>query len=285
MYILSKGLLEIQLCAPGEYYLGTRFDRSGIFRRIELGDYVFADEWFQTYNPLAHDAVCGPSEEFVTVDFEGIETGDSFVKVGVGLLKRPDDNPYDWFRLYDIEEPGKWDIDDHTDHIVYRHQLEGWYIYVKEIKIESERTLSISHTLKWQHPQTLKGHTYNHNFFTFNNTPVGSERTIDFPFTPTGNWRMKYDNVALVKNGIRFIAPITKTPSVYMGNLHDSNNKLTDYQSVISEKERSITIQGSEPLSHYVFWSNPQVACVEPYMPLKLHQGESKHWKIIYTFK
>ena len=46
--ILEKGGLELTLCPPdmqgGGYYRGTRFDHSGIFRRIVVDGYVLADE-------------------------------------------------------------------------------------------------------------------------------------------------------------------------------------------------------------------------------------------------
>ncbi len=76
--VLAKDGLELTLCVPGlqdGYYRGTRFDHSGIFRRIVKDGYVFADEWFDVYDPYKHDA----------------EVGGVFLKPGVGLLHKDDD--------------------------------------------------------------------------------------------------------------------------------------------------------------------------------------------------
>ena len=91
--VLVKDGLELTLCPPSfedGYYRGTRFDHSGIFRRIVLDGFVFADEWFDRYDPYAHDAVCGTSEEFGESGYEHAEVGDVFVKPGVGLLLKED---------------------------------------------------------------------------------------------------------------------------------------------------------------------------------------------------
>lgn len=285
MYTLTKGNLTIQLCEPGEYYQGTRFDHAGIFRKIVKDDYIYADEWFLQYNPQAHDAVCGPSEEFVTVSFNGIEPGREFVKIGVGLLRRPDNQPYDWFRLYEIADHGKWTILQDEDKITFIHEIPNFYLYTKEIELTSDSTFSIHHTLEWRNSLPLEGHTYNHNFFTFNNTPVGPNRMVVFPFTPMGHWRTIYDNVTLEGNTLKFLSPIIKTPSVYMGDLHNLNHPSTPYSAIVKEKNKSVTIEGSSDVSHYVFWSNPQVACIEPYTPISLRQGEIKNWTINYTLK
>ena len=64
--VLEKDGLELILCIPDlqeGYYRGTRFDHSGIFRRIVKEGYVFADEWFDVHDPYKHDAVPVPSQE------------------------------------------------------------------------------------------------------------------------------------------------------------------------------------------------------------------------------
>lgn len=281
MYRLTKGDLVVELCEPGTYYRGTRFDWAGVFRRIVKDGYVFADEWFEGGDCFTHDHVCGPSEEFVSVSFDGVEPGGVFVKPGVGLLRRPDDKPYDWFRLYEIADGGKWSVEEGPDNIVYVHELEGWYRYEKRIVLESDSAVRISHRVDWKAPKPVNGFNYNHNFFTFDGSLVGSGRTVDFPFRPEGHWRAEYDNAALTGSGIRLSSPIVP-PSVYMGDLHAAGTPVTPYAFRISEGGvRSVAVQGSRAVSHYVFWSNPRVACVEPYLPIVLVKGKPEEWDII----
>ena len=148
MIELSLRPLRLLICEPGEYYQGTRFDRAGIFRRIEKNGYVFADEWFSHCDPFRHDRVCGLSEEFVTVDFAGTEPGGLFCKPGVGLLRRPDEAPYDWFRLYEIAEPGIWDVKAGPTEAVFTHRLPGLYNYTKRISLLEDSGLEIDFVSK-----------------------------------------------------------------------------------------------------------------------------------------
>ena len=52
--------------------------------------------------------------------------GGLFCKPGVGLLRRPDDSPYDWFRLYEIVVPGQWLVETGSDYAEFIHALPGW---------------------------------------------------------------------------------------------------------------------------------------------------------------
>lgn len=117
IYIKKSGL-ELELCSPSfesGYYRGTRFDHSGIFRRIIFKDFIIADEWFDKYNPYAHDAVCGASEEFTQSGYEETEVGGSFLKPGVGLLLKENNSDYDRFMLYKVVDSGKWNFKNDED--------------------------------------------------------------------------------------------------------------------------------------------------------------------------
>lgn len=51
--------------------------------------------------------------------------GGLFCKPGVGLLRRPDDSPYDWFRLYEIVVPGQWLVETGSDYAEFIHARPG----------------------------------------------------------------------------------------------------------------------------------------------------------------
>lgn len=281
MIELKKEGLSVELCSPGEYYLGTRFDHAGVFRRIVKDGYVFADEWFDHADPYRHDRVCGMSEEFVTVDFDKVSPGMPFCKPGVGLLCRPDDAPYDWFRLYEIADLGLWLEDTGLDYAEYVHALPGWYKYTKRISVLDSSSIRIFHEMNWQGSCPLNGFFYNHNFFTFNGAPPGTGRRISFPWRPAGDWRNEYDNVRFTPDGIEFLGPVDPANSVYCGNLHNSAGPVT-CEFAISESAHSVRVFGDMPLDHFVFWSNNRVACLEPYMPISLAPGQTTRWTFSY---
>ena len=96
---ISNSCLEIELCEPDSFYRGTRFDRSGVFRRITYRGREFSDLWFDGIDPLRHDNLTGCSEEFAPVWIDSSRC----LKPGVGVLYVPEgESAYDRFKLYDI---------------------------------------------------------------------------------------------------------------------------------------------------------------------------------------
>ena len=188
VHILSTTRLRLSLHDPTDgFYQGTRFDRSGVFDSILLDGIEMAGRWFERYDPLMHDAVCGPAEEFTVAD--GLEDG-LMLKIGVGLL-RPDTLPYDRFRLYEVADGGEWTVEK-TDECRVRfcHELSDFYTYVKEIVLTGETSFEIRHKLEAARP--ISTEVYNHNFFTFGKETVGESRRVDLPFAPVGPGGMQY---------------------------------------------------------------------------------------------
>lgn len=187
MHTISTPRLSLSLHLPADgFYLGTRFDRGGVFDSIKFDGLELAGRWFERYDPRMHDAVCGPAEEFTVLS--GPEPG-LLLKIGVGLLEE-DGQPYDRFRLYEIADPGRWSVEASDSTVAFRHCLDGIYDYRKEIVLTGESSFEIRHTLEALIP--IETEVYNHNFFTMGSELVGESRRIDLPFAPVGPGGMQY---------------------------------------------------------------------------------------------
>ena len=285
MLKLVSDRLKIELRHPlDDFYRGTRFDHSGIFAGAQLCGVEMAAPWFENYSPVMHDAVQGPAEDFSQIGFDAAVPGDVFLKPGVGLLRRPDDAPYDRFRLYEIAEAGAWEVwQDGTKGVGFSHELAGWYKYVKYLLLTGPEDLCIRHSLTAL-DNPLAGNMYNHNFWTFGNLSVGRHRLLDFPFKPRGHWRAEYDSVALTDSGIRFNRGLQKGETVFMGDLAACGQESVPYDMEMSEGDISVAIRCDVPASHIVFWANHRIACLEPYIRYDLAPGRSFHWEIRYHF-
>ena len=265
MIRLANKSLELLLHEPQDgYYRGTRFDRSGIAGGISWHGIQMAGSWFSRYDPFAHDAVCGPAEEFCPIGFEQASPGDTFIKIGVGLLRRPDSEPYDRFRLYELADPGHWEVEASPETVVFVHRLENNYLYRKEIVLCGPDCFQIRHSFD-SASSALSGLVYNHNFWTFGRMETGPSRRVDFPFEPDGHWRQEYDSVALTPSGIRFSRILDEGESVYMGDIHRKGEEGMPYCISLSEGPLGVEIKGDVPVLHTVFWANHRVACPEPY--------------------
>ena len=293
MISINNKSLSITLHAPdGEkgYYRGTRFDWAGVFESIQYRGCNYAEPWFEKYNPVAHDAVCGPAEEFSPIGLDEAAPGEPFLKIGVGMLEKME-GEYDRFKLHKILDPGTRSVEVTSDSIRQVHHLEsdrGYaYEYIKEVRLTGENSFCISHKLLNKGSKTLKGDVYNHNFFTLGLLETGASRQLDFPFNPEGDWRAEYSEVGFVDNGIRFARTLQKGESVYTGNLHEAGKGLAGSPNVFELREtktgRGVRSECKLPMTKAVFWSYHLIACIEPYIDFNIAPGESFDFEIDYT--
>ena len=272
--------LELRLHDPADgFYIGTRFDAAGVFDSLRFCGQELCDRWFERYDPRMHDAVCGPAEEFTQLGFDQAAPGGSFLKIGVGLLRRPDGLPYDRFRLYEVADPGVWSVCEHDGGVRFRHVLEGWYDYTKDIVPLGPASFVIRHALTAFRP--LDTSVYNHNFFTMGKLEVGPGRLLDFPGRPEGTWRSEYDSVCFGSAGIRFLRPLAPGESVFSGDLRWGGR----YAFTLREGGVAVRAKGDVPLLHSVFWANHRIACIEPYNRVCADYGRTARWSIEYNFE
>lgn len=293
MIIIKNDTLKIALHAPdGEkgYYRGTRFDWAGVFSSIEYRGCNYAQEWFEGYSPVRHDAVCGPAEEFSPVGLDEVSAGGQFLKIGVGMLEKME-GEYDRFKLHDIVNPGRRSVEISAESVVQTHLLEseqGYaYEYVKEIRLTGEDSFRISHKLVNRGSKVLKGDVYNHNFFTLGLLETGTSRELDFPFKPEGDWRAEYSEVGFSERGIRFGRTLGKGESVYAGNIHEAGRGMTGSPNGFELREkrtgRGVRCSCALPMTKAVFWSYHLIACIEPYVDFCVAPGDTFEFDIDYT--
>lgn len=277
----EQGLaLSLRLPEDG-FYQGTRFDRSGVFDGVRWRGTELCGQWFERYDPLAHDAVCGPAEEFTAIGYEQAPPGGRFLKIGVGWLIRPDDAPYDRFRLYPVADGGRWEVISSDKSVRFTHFMDEAYTYVKEVVLTGPSSFEIRHSLAAK--CLLEGSVYNHNFFTLGRLAVGPSRALSFPFVPEGSWRAAYDSVAFVGNGIRFSRALQPGESVFSGDVHLRGGEGMPYALTLSEGPLQVRIQGDRPVTHMVFWANHRVACPEPYQAFRVLPGAHLCWNLSYN--
>lgn len=295
MIEIKNNTLTITLHEPDGvegYYRGTRFDWAGVFSSIEYKGSNYAEPWFEIYSPTMHDAVCGPAEEFSPIGLAKAQVGESFLKIGVGILEKME-GEYDRFKLHKILDPGRRTLCVTENSVVFGHVIDSdneyGYEYIKEITITGENTFVIRHSLKNTGRKPLEGNVYNHNFFTLGLLETGEHRQLDFPFKPEGDWRAEYSQVGFTESGIRFRRNLQKGESVFTGNLHESGKGMTGspYSFELRDAATGCSVKAfcAIPMTKSVFWSNHRIACIEPYIDLDIAPGETLDFDIDYTLK
>lgn len=278
MIKLDSDLLAIALHEPGDgFYRGTRFDRSGVFDSLLFKGVEMCGRWFTAYDPFMHDAVCGPAEEFSPVFLAG-----GILKIGVGLLSG-DAGTYDRFKLYPVLDAGEWSVRQDGGSVLFRHRLDGYYDYAKEVALTGPASFRISHSLCAGIP--LDTEVYNHNFFTFGKLAIGPGRALSLPFSPCGSWRAEYDSVGFVPSGIRFSRVLSEGESVWCGGIMARGQDITPYSFRLSQDGISVHASADVPLAHMVFWANHRIACPEPYNSISAPAGETLRWTVSYRIE
>jgi hypothetical protein len=172
---INNNLVRVRLYLPENktgFYRGTRFDWSGVIGGLTYAGIEFYPQWFQRTDLAVHDfiydgpdivagpctAITGPAEEFVSngkaLGFDEAKPGGTFIKIGVGVLRRPDDRPYDPYRLYEIVDGGRWTVTPGQRSVVFNQILAeavtGYgYEYQKTVSLADDQPqLVLAHTLR-----------------------------------------------------------------------------------------------------------------------------------------
>ena len=282
---ISNKEVKVKLYLPnfekGSYH-GTRFDWSGIITSLQYKGHEYFDQWYDKHDPKIHDAITGPVEEYTIQDAER-------VRLGAGVVKKPDTGPYKRFDTYDIEDPGKWTVNMLAGAIEFNHVLAGpdglAYSYSKTVRLdENKPRLVLNHTLRNTGQRALDLTQYNHNFFVIDNETVGPDVVVRFPFPvqAKADWK---DMAQVRGNDIVYSRELQKGESV-AGEIEGfgPDAKAYDFRIENRKSGAGVRITGDQPLARIYFWSIRSVACPEPYIHLRVDPGQQIKWQIAYDF-
>jgi len=293
---ISNGVIHAELMLPDSQrgsYQGTRFDWSGIIRSLQFSSHEYFGQWYERHDPKIHDAITGPVEEFRTNDkglgYEEAKPGGTFVRIGVGTVRKPDEPEYQPFKTYDIVDPGKWTVKKHADRIEFTHRLrspDGYaYVYRKTVRLaKGKPELLIEHALKNTGKKAIDTTQYNHNFFVIDHEVVGPDVAVKFAFTPVPQ-RSFEDRAEITGQEITFPHELEMKKGVF-SELNGGNHEVKDYDFRVEnlKTHAGVHFTSDQPLDHLNFWAIRTVACAEPYIHLRIEPGKESRWTIRYEF-
>ena len=215
---ISNGIITARLYLPDAvngYYRGVRFDYSGIFSSLSYGKHSYYGDWYIfKYKSTNNDAVMGPAEAFDPVGYEEAKSGGTFIKIGVGVLAKPDDSVYKFTRLYAVTNPGKWKVTLKADRVKFIQTVNDTaysYNYQKTVQlIKNKPILVLSHILKNTGKRIIKTAVFDHNFLVMDNQPTGPDFVLTFPFSLNGVYNRRPDYLVLLDNQLSFLKVLEK---------------------------------------------------------------------------
>jgi hypothetical protein len=292
---ISNGLIHATLLLPDDktaYYQGTRFDRSGIIASLEFSGHNYFGQWFSKYSPEIHDVIMGPVEEFTPPDFSEISSGGSFLKIGVGMVYKPDNQPYEFSRLYHLLNAGKWSVEKKSDQVKFIHDLvdkKYSYHYEKTVQLTKDKPeLVLQHTLRNLGERTIETSVYDHNFFVIDKHPIGPGIVVRFPYNlKSDSEEIGIGELAEIQgNQISFLRTIGNGEQAEFDNLTGFGTSISDYEIKIENRitGAGVRITCDQPILKLRLWSCPTTVCPEPYISIKAEPGKEVEWSIKYEF-
>ncbi len=290
---LSNGLITAIVYLPDErvgYYRGTRFDWSGVIPSLQYDGHQYYGEWFDAHDPLSHDGIVGPVEEFSPLGYEEVRAGGEFIKIGIGSLIKPDERGYAFHRPYVLSNPGRWHIENDSLHVAFTHVLEHAeypYVYRKVVRLpEGEPTLVLTHALKNTGNNVMETRVYNHNFFVIDEEPAGPGYRVVVPGEKHSTQGAKGlgDIVELEGDTIRFLRAPRTGEQAYFADL--AGGQPVDYDIDVRniKSGAGARITGNRPIAKMVFWASPATVCPEPYIDVRVAPGQTFRWTITYHY-
>jgi hypothetical protein len=300
---LRRGALTVTVLLPDArtgYYRSTRFDWSGLVARASVGGHTFYAPWKRTHDPTNFEDALGTAEEFGTAGPDGksgplgfveANPGERFVKIGVGVLQKPDAQAYQFFRAYPVVRFGAWAVRHGQDWIEFTQELAegGWdYRYAKRLSL-TDRGFTIARALRNSGSRPMVTDHYGHNFTLIDDQPIGPDYRVSFPFpvalkNSINDFAQASGKQIVIRKALQQLAS-DKADNIY--------TELTGFGASAGDDEftientrtgAAVRARGDRPLSDFHFYGAPLAVCPEPFVRLDLQPGQEARWKTEYTF-
>ena len=305
---ITNGEIRAKLYLPDAkngFYRSTRFDWSGVIGSLVYKGHEFYAPWFQRVDPKVKDfayegqdlvvspfsASVGPTEEFQVLGFDEAKPGGTFIKIGVGVLRRPDTANYDHTKPYDIVDSGKWTVKKNRDSVEFTQELTDpatkyGYVYRKTVSLaKGKPQMVIQHALKNTGTRTIQTTVYNHNFLVLDNQPPGPDFVITFPFQLQPR-RAPQSGVGEIRgNQILYLKTLQDRDQMTTSVQGFSDNP-KDYDIRVENKKSGVglRITGDRALSNVALWSIRTNLSVEPFNAMTIEPGREFTWNLTYDY-
>ncbi len=292
--------------AQSGFYKAARFDWSGVIYSLEFQGHNFYGPWFTKGDPTVRDfsykdsdivvglasAMTGPAEEFQKpLGYDTAKAGGTFVKVGVGVLRKPDDTAYNFGKSFELVDSGKWKIASGADFVTFTQTINdaesGYgYLYTKTIRLTNGKSqMTIEHSLRNTGRLPIVTNVYDHNFLVLDGMGPGPDYTITVPFEikPT---RAPNADFAEVRGTQAVYKKAVENQDRVAFGLQGFGSDAKDYDFRIEHRKAGVgmRITGDRPLSNASVWSIRSVLAVEPFIDIAADPGKEFTWKYTYDY-
>jgi hypothetical protein len=301
---ISNGQITASIYLPDAkngYYRSTRFEWSGAVYSLRYKGHEFYGPWYDRIDPTVINwvhqgpeivsgpcsALWGPVNEFETpLGFNEAKPGGTFIKIGVGVLRKASDGRYNKYQPYEVLDPGKWTVKPNADSVEFTQELSdpasGYgYLYRKVVRlVNGKPEMEIAHSLKNTGTLAIESSVYNHNFMVIDKQGPGPDTTFRVPYQIQSTRQPKKEMAEVRGNEVVYARPLAGQDEVVVF-LQGFSNDVKDAEVVIENKKAGagVKITMDRPLIRSMLWSIRSVVAVEPYIAINVQPGAEFTWK------
>lgn len=286
---LTNGAMEMLVYLPDAengYYRGSRFEWSGLIQQIRYAGHTYFGDWKSTHDPTNHDDVNGTASEFgmfTPLGYNDASRGETFVKIGIGELRRANNNAYQFSTKFTVANAFEWSVNSTSNSIEFVQDspnFKGWqYRFTKKIQLAEDDTprFSIYHKLENTGSKTIDTDYYCHNFTIIDDDPIGPAYELNFPFDLQFPQSLKGYAKAEGKT-VQFLKPLSGA-SIYA---EFEGYEVAPHNTAVSvfnkTRKAGVNIKGDYGAYEFHYWSTTLATCPEPFLKIDLEPGESQEW-------
>lgn len=296
-HAIARGGVKLWVYLPDArkgVYRGTRFDWSGLVAQAQWQRHSFFAPWKDTHDPANHDDILGTAEEFgmeSPLGFAEAKAGETFIKIGIGHLRKGRDADYGFWKKYDIVKPAEWKVMKTDASIRFEQALtdgRGWsYQYTKTVEVlEDEPGFVIRRMLKNTGTRAIETDHYGHNFVSIDGQKIGPAYRLSVPFSIATKQPPQFHGVGRIQ-GNQILLSDAVAPDKALWAAIEGFRGEADHAALVENTRTgaAVSIQGDLPVSRFAVYIAATAACPEPFVAINLQPGQEMRWSTRYILR
>jgi hypothetical protein len=290
--VIRSSRLAVEIAAPGTVYNRTRFDWSGFVTQVTLdGSHTFCVP--EDYDPNAGTGGIGLCNEFGIekhIGYADARPGESFPKLGIGLLTRPNDAPYNFFKPHEIAQ--RFPIHIETGENQARFTVDpidcqGFAARETKTLSVADNCLQIAYRLENVGRRPLITHEYCHNFVGIDQQPLSEDYRLHFPYP------VKFEEIpgldSMISNVLRVDGQDIRwkwTPqkAFYCRPIGFYQTSQPQWELKLEKSGVGMREYDDFAPARVALWGTTHVVSAEIFIDINLHPGQSQTWTRRYEF-
>ncbi len=294
MMTLKTDRLMIEIADPAQVLAkSSRFEPAGYINEVVLDDKIrfCASEPKNLFHPFTGGR--GLCCEYNFDVSQEASRGEYFPKMGVGLIRKPDDKNYIFYEKYDKILPFPVSYRKYGSRVVFKTQAlpcMGYALEQEKILEAKENRLTITKYIKNTGEKTISGEEYCHNFLSIDGMALGPDYELKMPQVtgiekaaniltegkPSAFWG--------TDEGITLKEYLAEPSMMYLEK--NVISKEAPFTWIMSERRSRASVTCAEAFSpgRIALWAVDHILSPEAFRQFMLRPGEAASWSRMYLF-